>query len=111
MFKAELESLEESVVYAGRDVVQTMLGVGTDVSEIAILGFDYRAPEGLASDIRASAPENNEVFDYWLRVPNEVVLSPIVNLIPIRIVAYHLGVLRGVNPDKPRNLAKSVTVK
>lgn len=57
------------------------------------------------------SPENNEVFDYWLRVPNEGVLSPIVNLIPIQILAYHLGVIRGVNPDKPRNLAKSVTVK
>jgi len=57
------------------------------------------------------SPTNEEVFDYWLRVPNEGVLSPIVNIIPVQILAYHLGVIRGVNPDKPRNLAKSVTVK
>ncbi len=57
------------------------------------------------------SPENHPVFDYWLRVPNEGILSPIVNIIPVQMLAYHLGVLRGNNPDKPRNLAKSVTVK
>lgn len=57
------------------------------------------------------APENHELFDFWLRVPNVGVLSPIVNIIPVQILAYHLGLLRGNNPDKPRNLAKSVTVK
>lgn len=65
VFKAELESLEESVVYAGRDVVQSMLGMGTEVSEIAILGFDYRKPEGLASLIRTTVAENHEVLS-WL---------------------------------------------
>ena len=64
VYRAELESLEESVVYAGRDVVQTMLGVGTDVSEIAILGFEYKTPEKLASDIRAVAPGKIEVLSW-----------------------------------------------
>ncbi len=57
------------------------------------------------------APENNEVFDYWLKVPDAGNASPIVNIIPIQILAYHLALLRGCDPDKPRNLAKSVTVK
>jgi glucosamine--fructose-6-phosphate aminotransferase (isomerizing) len=57
-------------------------------------------------------PLNNEIYDFWLRVPNVAPeLSAIINLIPVQILAYHLGVLRGCNPDKPRNLAKSVTVK
>ena len=56
IFKAELESREESIVYAGRDVVQQMLGIGTDVSEIAVLGHEYRAPESLAASVRAAAP-------------------------------------------------------
>lgn len=51
VFKADLESREESIVYAGRDVIQTMLGVGSDVSEIAILGHDYRQPEFLVGKI------------------------------------------------------------
>ena len=57
------------------------------------------------------APENNEVFDYWIKVPDVSHASPIVNIIPIQILAYKLAVLRKNDPDKPRNLAKSVTVK
>ena len=57
IFKAELESLEESIAYAGRDTVQAMLGVGTDISEIAILGHDYRTPEELAARVRIAASD------------------------------------------------------
>ena len=57
------------------------------------------------------APENNEVFDYWIKVPDAGDASPIVNIIPVQILGYHLALLRGINPDYPRNLAKSVTVK
>ncbi|AEK72106.1 glucosamine--fructose-6-phosphate aminotransferase [Thermococcus sp. 4557] len=38
-------------------------------------------------------------------------LTPIVYIIPLQLIAYHLAVLRGNDPDKPRNLAKSVTVE
>ena len=55
IFKAELENREESIVYAGRDVVQAMLGVGTDISEIAVLGHDYRTPEKLTASLRDAA--------------------------------------------------------
>ncbi len=37
-------------------------------------------------------------------------LSPFVNIIPIQLLAYQVGVEKGVNVDRPRNLAKSVTV-
>lgn len=57
------------------------------------------------------SPEKHEVFDYWIRVPDTGNSSPILNIIPIQILAYQLAVLRKNNPDKPRNLAKSVTVK
>ncbi len=57
------------------------------------------------------APERDPVFDYWIRVPDVGVASPIVNIIPVQILAYHLALLRSNNPDMPRNLAKSVTVK
>ena len=57
------------------------------------------------------APENHEIFDYWIRVPDVGIASPIVNIIPVQILAYHLAVLRGCDPDYPKNLAKSVTVK
>jgi glucosamine--fructose-6-phosphate aminotransferase (isomerizing) len=49
------------------------------------------------------SPENHEVFDYWIRVPDVGNTSPIVNIIPIQILAYQLAVLRENNPDMPRN--------
>ncbi len=38
-------------------------------------------------------------------------LTPILSVIPLQLLAYHIGVLRGCDVDKPRNLAKSVTVE
>lgn len=55
--------------------------------------------------------KNNEVFDFFIKVPDVGDLNPITQIIPIQILAYQLAVLRGCDPDKPRNLAKSVTVK
>ncbi len=57
------------------------------------------------------APENAEVFDQWIRVPDANGAQPIVSIIPVQILAYHLAILKELNPDTPRNLAKSVTVK
>jgi glucosamine--fructose-6-phosphate aminotransferase (isomerizing) len=55
--------------------------------------------------------QNNEVFDFYIKVPEVGDLNPVVQIIPIQILSYQLAVLRGADPDKPRNLAKSVTVK
>ncbi len=57
------------------------------------------------------SPEKEEVFDFWIKVPDVGATSPIVNIIPVQILAYQLALLRQNDPDKPRNLAKSVTVK
>src|SRR3989344_6105381 len=57
------------------------------------------------------APTHSPLFDEWIPVPDLGIASTIANLIPIQLLAYHLAVLRGNDPDKPRNLAKSVTVK
>lgn len=43
--------------------------------------------------------------------PTLEILSPILSVIPLQLLAYHIGVIRGVDVDKPRNLAKSVTVE
>jgi glucosamine--fructose-6-phosphate aminotransferase (isomerizing) len=43
------------------------------------------------------------------RVPS--LLQPIVNVVPLQLLAYHVGVWRGADVDQPRNLAKSVTVE
>ncbi len=56
-------------------------------------------------------PTKQEVFDEWIKVPDAGAAQAIVNIIPIQVLAYELAVKRGKNPDMPRNLAKSVTVK
>ncbi len=50
--------------------------------------------------------------DHQLRVPScRELLSPVVTTIPLQLLAYHIAVLRGCDVDRPRNLAKSVTVE
>ncbi len=50
--------------------------------------------------------------DHVLYVPETPhFLNPIVSIIPLQLLAYHIAVLRGCNVDQPRNLAKSVTVE
>lgn len=56
-------------------------------------------------------PKKNESFDAWVKVPDAGAAQAIVNIIPVQILAYFLAVQRGKDPDMPRNLAKSVTVK
>jgi len=67
VYEADLESREESFVYAGRDVIQGMLGMGSDVSELAILGHDYRTPDSLTLSIRDAVPADQEVLS-WLEL-------------------------------------------
>ena len=67
VFKAELESREETVIYAGLDVIREMLGVGTEVSEIAVLGQNYREPEALTSNVRSAVAADHEVLS-WLEL-------------------------------------------
>ena len=87
---------------------------------IAIVANDRAKESVLSNAIEMSsrggfiigiAPENHEVFDVWIKVPDVKTASPLVNIVPMQILAYHLTILKGLNPDKPRNLAKSVTVK
>tara|TARA_B100001996_G_scaffold350405_1_gene309749 strand:- start:617 stop:2443 length:1827 start_codon:yes stop_codon:yes gene_type:complete len=52
-----------------------------------------------------------ELADILIQTPStHPDLSPFVNIIPIQLLAYQVGVAKGVNVDRPRNLAKSVTV-
>ncbi len=56
--------------------------------------------------------EINNLADYVIRVPRTYsYFGPIVNSIPLQLLAYHMAVARGCDVDQPRNLAKSVTVE
>lgn len=53
-----------------------------------------------------------KVADHVITVPQTLdMLYPILTVIPLQLLAYHIAVLRGCNVDQPRNLAKSVTVE
>ncbi len=74
--------------------------------------------EGTISELKARGAwvlgisrGHHKDFDEWIATPDIGSVEPLASLIPIQFLAYHLGVLRGNDPDMPRNLAKSVTVK
>ena len=50
--------------------------------------------------------------DYVLEVPAAPeILAPLLEIVPLQLLAYHIGIRRGCDVDQPRNLAKSVTVE
>ena len=54
----------------------------------------------------------DKVADYIIRLPKaEQMLMPMVAAVPLQLIAYYTAVLKGNDVDKPRNLAKSVTVE
>lgn len=57
--------------------------------------------------------EIKKLSDDYIEIPKGIpeVLSPIPFIIPLQLLAYYMAIERGHNPDTPRNLAKSVTVK
>lgn len=53
-----------------------------------------------------------EMADYTIEIPEtDEILVPLVSVIPMQLLSYHIAVMRGCNVDQPRNLAKSVTVE
>jgi len=88
---------------------------------LVICPADYTYSETLSNAIEAKArgakiiavsDNDNEIYDYWIRIPKvHELLYPIVAVVPLQLLAYQLTIQRGYDPDKPRNLAKSLTVK
>jgi glucosamine--fructose-6-phosphate aminotransferase (isomerizing) len=60
----------------------------------------------------ALSDKRNDVYDYYIPIPKvKDSLYPIVEVIPFQMLAYYLALKKNANPDYPRNLAKSVTVR
>lgn len=55
--------------------------------------------------------KNIDIFDYFIQVKNMEEGSYLAQIVPAQLLAYYISVLKNLDPDKPRNLAKSVTVK
>jgi glucosamine--fructose-6-phosphate aminotransferase (isomerizing) len=92
------------------------------VVAIAVPGSVYEkvlsnAQEAKARDARLigvtpSSEGAADIFNDFLKVPEvDELLSPILTVIPLQLLAYHIAAHRGLDVDQPRNLAKSVTVE
>ena len=58
----------------------------------------------------SNKPDPN--YDYWIQVPTiHENFYPLIEIVPLQLIAYYLALERGIDPDYPKNLAKSVTVK
>jgi glucosamine--fructose-6-phosphate aminotransferase (isomerizing) len=57
------------------------------------------------------SPSNDEVFDVHVPVHDVGDASPLAMVVPAQLLGYYIALHRDLDPDKPRNLAKSVTVK
>lgn len=56
--------------------------------------------------------EIDKLVDFSIKIPQTIrMLMPILTVIPLQLLAYHIAVKKGLNVDQPRNLAKSVTVE
>jgi glucosamine--fructose-6-phosphate aminotransferase (isomerizing) len=74
---------------------------------------EVKAREGVVLSVLTEGDEMSAlVSDHVIRIPESSdLLSPILSVIPLQLLAYHIAVRRGCDVDQPRNLAKSVTVE
>jgi glucosamine--fructose-6-phosphate aminotransferase (isomerizing) len=74
---------------------------------------EVKARSGRVIAIATEGDEDiREAADHVVHVPPAPeLLSPILEIVPLQLLAYHIAVRRGCDVDQPRNLAKSVTVE
>ena len=83
-------------------------GVWLDGS-IKFVDIDNDGLDEIVEDSREVLPD--EVFDYFIQVADAKEATIIPNIVVGQLLAYFLTIKKGLDVDKPRNLAKSVTVK
>ncbi len=92
---------------------------GTPVVVISPRDFTFNETLANAAETKARgafvvgvSEERHAIFDEWIEIESsEEIFYPLVTVVPLQLLAYYSAVVRGHNPDQPRNLAKSVTVK
>ena len=90
------------------------LATGDQISEKVKSNMqEVKARDGIVIALTDRDPEDlGGICDEVIEVPSvSSRLQPIVNVIPLQLLAYFIGVRRGADVDQPRNLAKSVTVE
>ncbi len=92
---------------------------GTPVVVLNPTGDVHADSLGNAEELRARGADvigisdrEDNVYKHYIRVPRvQPKFTPVVEAVPLQLIAYHMSVAKRNNPDYPRNLAKSVTVK
>jgi glucosamine--fructose-6-phosphate aminotransferase (isomerizing) len=74
---------------------------------------EVKARDGIILSILTEGDEmSSRVSDHVVEIPESSdLLAPILSVVPLQLLAYHIAVRRGCDVDQPRNLAKSVTVE
>lgn len=85
----------------------------TNYGKVASNIQEVKARKGkIISIVNEGDVDIRNLSDYVIEVPStDEILSPLISVIPLQMLAYHIALLRGCNVDQPRNLAKSVTVE
>lgn len=93
---------------------------------VVVLATNASAHDKIVSNIQEVKARNGKVIavvnegdteitalaDYTIAIPEtEEILSPLLTVVPLQLLSYHIALMRGTNVDQPRNLAKSVTVE
>ncbi len=90
--------------------VPVVAAISEDISKEDVINAVNQVKARGATVIGIS-PKNHEKFDFHIQVPDTNETSAILNIIPLQLLAYYMAVELKNNVDKPRNIAKSVTVK
>ncbi|MFC2163021.1 SIS domain-containing protein, partial [Candidatus Altiarchaeota archaeon] len=82
---------------------------------IAVVGYG-KLRDKMISNMNEAKARGSKIItvgpDCDIDIPKtDPLLSPILNIVPLHMFAYYVSVLKGLDPDMPRNLAKSVTVE
>jgi glucosamine--fructose-6-phosphate aminotransferase (isomerizing) len=75
--------------------------------------MEVKARKGVIIAVVTEGDEEvKKIADHIIEIPEtDELLVPLVSVIPLQLLSYHIAVMRGCNVDQPRNLAKSVTVE
>lgn len=112
--------------YAGGELKHGVISLITEGTPVVALAIQEKILNKMISNIKEVVSRgakvllfakkgmniDKEIYDKIIYLPNiEDMFMPIASIIALQLLAYHTAVVRGCNVDKPRNLAKSVTVE
>ena len=92
----------------------TVIGILTDSNlvEKSISNLQEVITRGAKTLVVTNQKLNKDLFDFVIEIPEtNTFISPILSIIPLQLLSYYISKEKGLDVDKPRNLAKSVTVE